>query len=115
MAVNFPELVYEPNYDLFARPVTFSPVVGTAYDGRGIFNTVALDVMTEDGAILSDQKTILDILETEFNVMPLQRDRVFIPEADGMPELGEYEIIDSVTNGGGETTLTLRKVLPKKP
>ena len=32
-----------------------------------------------------------------------------------MPELGEYEIIDSVTNGGGETTLTLRKVLPKKP
>src|SRR5215471_14823736 len=106
MAVNFPELVYLPNYDLFARPVTFTPVVGAAYDARGIFNTVSLDVMTEDGALLSDQKTILDILETEFAVLPVQRDRVFIPEADGMPELGNYEIIDTSTNGGGETTLT---------
>jgi len=115
MAINFPEVVYEPCYQVFARDVTFMPLIGDAFLGRGIFNTVPLDVLSEDGAILSDQKTILDILETEFATLPVQRDHIFIPEADGMPELGEYEIIDAVTNGGGETTLTLRKVLTKKP
>lgn len=115
MAIDFPSLVYSPGYDIFARPATYTPKVGLPFGGRGIFNTVALDVMAEDGTILSDQKTIFDILETEYPVMPVQNDQVYIPASDGMPELGNYEIIDASTNGGGETTLTLRKVLPKKP
>lgn len=115
MPVNFSELVYEHAFDTFGRTVTFTPRDGQPYSGRGIFNTVPLDVMADDGTILSDQKTILDILEIEFTTIPQQRDTVFIPEDSGLPELGEYEIIDANTNGGGETTLTLRKVQPIKP
>lgn len=115
MALDFPTLVYEPSYEVFSRPVTFTPKVGTPFGGRGIFNTVPLDVLAEDGSILSGQKTILDILEKEYPVRPLQRDRVYIPAADGLPEEGSFEITDSVTNGGGETTLTIEKVVPVKP
>ena len=119
MAVNFPGLLYEPCFNVFARAVTFSPLASQPnqpdYIGRGIFNTVDLDVMAEDGSILSDQKTILDILEKEFTVLPEQRDQVVIGAEGELPALGTFEIIDRNTNGGGETTLTLRKVLPKKP
>ena len=119
MAVNFSQMVYLPNYAVFARPVTFTPLVSqpgqAAYGARGIFNTVPIDVMGSDGSIFSDQKTILDILEEEFSVLPVQLDRVFIPAHIGIPELGHFEIIDADTNGGGETTLTLRKLVTAKP
>src|SRR5262245_6914524 len=119
MAVNFPSLVYEPCFNVFARAVTFAPFASQPsqpnYVGRGIFNTVDMDVMAEDGSILSDQKTILDILEKEFTVLPEQRDQVIIAADGELPALGTFEIIDRNTNGGGETTLTLRRVLPKNP
>jgi len=117
--VNFSTLVYSPAFDLFARPVTFYPYVSQpnapAYNGRGIFDTRAIDVQTEDGAIYSDQQTILDIREIEFAVLPQQNDRLFIGAADAGPALGEFEITDADTNGGGEITLTLRKWLPAAP
>jgi hypothetical protein len=62
-----------------------------------------------DNSIYSDQKTILDIRESEFPLIPLRGDRVVIPADCNGVNQGEWEIIDSDTNGGGETTLTLRK------
>ena len=120
MAVNFSELVYLPNFDLFARPVTITPLASRpgvpAYSARGIFGTRPVDVQTENGAIFSDQQTILDVLEAEFTVVPQQLDRVFIPgDLNAGPELGEFEVTDADTNGGGETTLALRKVVTAKP
>lgn len=111
--VNFSTLVYGPCFDLFARPVTFYPYAsqpaGASYAGRGIYDTRALDVQGLDGSIYSDQQTILDIREVEFAVLPLQGDHVTIGPADAGPDLGEFEIIDVSTNGGGETTCVLRK------
>ncbi len=119
MAINFPLSVYKPVYDVFARPVTIFPVASQPgeppYAARGIFDTRNLDVMAEDGSVVSDQKTILDIREAEFTVLPLQLDRVAIPAAAGIPNLGEFEVTDTDTNGGGETTLTLRKLMEKRP
>ena len=114
MAINFSTLVYKPAYDLFAIPVTFIPVISQPgrqpYEARGILGTQMLNVLGEDGHIYSDQKTILDIRAVEFGVLPQQRDRVFIPvDCNGAPQ-GEYEIIDLSTNGGGETTLTIRRI-----
>jgi hypothetical protein len=119
MAINFSEVAYLPNYNTFARPVTFYPFVSRAsqpaFQGRGIYDTRAIDVVAQDGSILSDQETILDILEAEFSILPLAGDRVDIPAASGIPAEGMFEIIDTDSNGGGETTLTLRKWLPSDP
>lgn len=116
MPVNFSTLVYSPNYDMFAVPATFYPFASQpgepSFDLRGIFGTDDTDVAALDGSVISTQKTIFDILESEFAVLPIQGDRVNIPfDCNGAP-LGEFEIIDASTNGGGETTLTLREWLP---
>lgn len=119
MAVNFSQLVYLPGHNLFGRPVTFYPVMSQPsvpfYEGRGIYNTVPIDIVGTDGEIISDQKTILDILENEFDVLPVQQDRLFIPAYQDLPEVGMFEIQDSDTNAGGETTLTLRVWVEAKP
>ena len=117
--VNFSTLVYLPAFDMFARPVTFYPYVsqsaGSAYLARGIYSTRALDIVGLDGAITTDQQTILDIREIEFSVLPEQLDRCIIDAADAGPALGEFEIVSATSNGGGETTLVLRKWLPSAP
>jgi hypothetical protein len=116
MGVNFSTLLYDPVYDMFAVAITVNPInsqpAAAPYDARGIYDTVDVDVIALDGSIVSDQKTIVDIREAEFPVLPLQGDHVIIPfDCNGAP-LGEYEILDTDTNGGGETTLTLRKFEP---
>jgi hypothetical protein len=113
MAVNFSREVYLPTQDLFAVPCTFYPVFsqpdGSSYTGRGIYDTRQLDVMAADGSIYSDQQTIFDIRTAEYAVLPQQKDRVTIPyDCNGVP-LGDFEIVDTDLNGGGEMTLTLRK------
>lgn len=119
MTVNTIEKVYTQVFNVFARPVTFNPLVSQpgqpTYGNRGIYSTVPIDVMTEDTAIYSDARTILDIIETEFAVQPVQGDRLTIPADSGMPAVGEFEVIDSDNNGGGEITLTLRKVMTPSP
>lgn len=111
MAVNWSTMVYAPNFIQFARTVTFTPAAGGSYTGRGIYNTEKLDVLAESGSIISNQRTILDILEIEFAVLPQQRDRLTIPADDaGNPALGDFEIVDVFPNGGGETTLVIREI-----
>ena len=120
MSVNYSLLILLPVYDMFARPVTFCPYKSQpgagAYNARGIYDSDDINIVGEDEAIFSDQQTILDIRAIEFAVTPLQGDHVYI-EADGpnMPAQGEFEILDTDDNGGGEITLTLRKWLPPKP
>jgi hypothetical protein len=113
MAVNLDVLLQSPTFDFWAVPVTFSPLASQpgqpTYPGRGILNTYILDVAGLDGSIISDQRTILDIRESEFAVMPEQNDHVIVPlDCNGVPK-GEYQIIDASSNGGGQTMLTIRK------
>jgi len=120
MAINFSELVYLPNFDLFARPVSILPLASQPgmpqYNARAIYDTDDINVMMEDGSIMSDQKTFIDIREDEFSILPEQLDRVFIPaDANAGRELGWFEITDASTNGGGETTLTIRAIRETKP
>ena len=81
MAVDFSTLVYLPNFDMFARPITITPIASLpgapAYPARGIFDTRAVDVQA-DGSIVSDQQTIFDIRDDEFGVIPEQFDQVYI-------------------------------------
>jgi hypothetical protein len=116
MAVNMSTMVYQRCQDLFGRPVTFTSTLGNSYSGsaRGIYDTEELNVLLEDGSIMSDQKTILDIRAAEFGSLPVQGDIVDIPydSFSELPDLGSFVVLDTDDNGGGEITLTLRKLLP---
>lgn len=112
MAVNFALMPYLPNYEFWARTIIVTPVFGSAYTARGICGTRPMMVDTDFGrAVLSDQETIVDILEYEFTVLPRQGDQVDIPAYQGIPAWGLFEVTDASTNGGGETTLTVRKLV----
>ena len=120
MAVNFSDLVYLPNFDMFARPITVTPLASQpglpAYAARGIYDTRPIDVQAEDGSIISDQQTILDIREEEFGVLPEQLDRIHIPyDYNAGRDLGDFEVVNTETNGGGETTLVIRKIVTSRP
>jgi hypothetical protein len=111
--VNFDVLLQGTVFDFFAVPVTFTPLKSQpgrpAYSGRGILGTYVEDVAALDDAIFADQRTILDIRESEFEVLPQQDDHCTIPrDCNGVPK-GEYQIIDATSNGGGQTMLTIRK------
>jgi hypothetical protein len=119
MPVNFSDLVYLPNFNTFARAIFITPLASQpgqpVYQARGIFDTVPIDVVALDGSIISEQRTILDLREVEFAVLPVQGDQFAIPADGGLPDAGNWEAIDTSRNGGGETTLTLRKLMTAKP
>src|SRR5262245_35461638 len=120
MSVNFSTLVKLPCQDMFAVPITVNPIASRpgqpAYENRGIYDSDATDVALEDGSIFSDQRTVLDVRDAEFgDVPPMQGDRITIPfDCNGAP-LGEFEVVDSSKDAGGETTLTLRKYEAARP
>jgi hypothetical protein len=115
MPLNFSTLVYLPNFDYFARPITVTPVAGGSYSARGIYDTDEMDVIMMDGSIFSDQQTMIYIRDVEFSVLPKQKDQIYIGPVDDIPEEGTFEVKDTSSNGGGETKVVLRKVLPAKP
>jgi hypothetical protein len=118
MAINFSTLVYQPCQDTFGRTVTVTPVAsqpgGAAYTRRGIFGTRPVNIETAIGmAVLSDQETVFYIREVEYPTLPQQGDLLSIPVDDaGNPAEDNWIVTDSSRNGGGETTLTLQKVVP---
>ena len=116
MDVNFSNDVYLPNFEMWARPINVMPLIGTAYSARGIYHSDYLQFAGDGGSIISDQQTTLDIRDAEFGALPGQGDQISIPQSpSGMPALGTFEVINIWNNGGGETTLQLRKVLPQQP
>ena len=109
MAVNLDVLLQSPTFDFWAVPVTFMPVGSAPFDGRGILNTYTTDVTAIDGSLYSDQRTILDIRESEFAMLPRQNDHIVIPlDCNNVPK-GEYVIVDASSDGGGQTMLTIKK------
>ena len=115
MGLNYSALPYLPAYDVFARPIDVLPAGGAAYRRRGIYGTRPIAILAEDSSSVSDQETILDIREAEFSVLPRQGDRIFIPRDGDVPAEGEFEVMDATRNGGGETTLVIRKFEAPRP
>jgi hypothetical protein len=120
MAVNFSADVYLPAQDLYSRPITVTPLAsqpaGAPYPARGILDIDAIDVGGLDGSIISETRVILDIRDVEFSVLPLQGDLINVPaDASGLIAEGDFEVLDADPNGGGETTLTLRRLVTAKP
>ena len=121
MAIDFSLTNYLPCQDVFGRSIVITPVASQpgapAYTQRGIVSTRPLMVETAAGmAVLSDQETICDIREREFAVTPQQGDLLEVPEENGITDMvGSYEITDASWNGGGEVTLSIRKLVTAAP
>lgn len=117
MGLDWANIVYAPCQDTFGREVWITPLASQpgqpAYQGRGIYNRNRLNEMLEDGSMLVEQETILDILMEEFPVLPQQGDQVTIPvDTFGMQTApGSFTITSVWDNGGGELSLHLRKLV----
>jgi len=112
MGLDFSTLVYLPAQEMFGRSVTITPADGSgAYTNRGIYNRNSLNVQLDDASIINEQETILDIRNAEYPVIPVQGDTVTIPADGAVPALGDFQITNVFDNGGGETTLYLRKLI----
>jgi len=113
VAINFSKNVYAYCQQAFSVPITVHPIVSqpsaASYATRGIFHTRELDVMAEEGEFV-DQQTILDIRTAEFAVAPVQKDRITIPFDSNDEPQGDFEVVSTSVNGGGEMTLVLRKI-----
>jgi hypothetical protein len=120
MAIDFETMLFLPCQDTFSREIVITPVVsqpaGAAYTARGIYNTRDVMIQTDVGmAVISDQETILDILEGEFPTPPQQGDQINIPAYQGLPAKGDFEVTDVSTNGVGQLTLAIRKLVTAAP
>lgn len=117
MALNFPTLIYLPCMEVFARPVTITPLASqpglAPYGARGIFDTNSMDVESdlEEDVFYSTARTELDILQAEFSVLPMQGDRISIADDELLPG-GEFVVSDigDKGNAGGEVTLVLKRL-----
>lgn len=120
MAVNFSDNLYAKAWDVFARPVSVTPVNSQpgqpAYANRGYFDSKETDILTENNAILSDSQSFLDIRMEEFATLPLQGDLIDIPFHEGVPG-GSFEVLDlaGVGNAGGIITISLRAIVAPEP
>lgn len=118
MAVDFSTLLYSQCQNVYARNVTITPIASApgapAYSARGIFGKRPVDVMTEVGmAMISTAQTIFDIRDVEFfdagRALPQQGDLINIPAEGRIPAEGDFEVVSTSSNGGGETTLDIRE------
>ena len=124
MAIDFSTLVYLPNFDFWSREATITPVVSApaaaAYTVRGIYTTRPVQIVTDVGVVvMADHETIFDIRDHEFAdfsiALPVQGDQITIPASGNIPAEGDFEVTDAQRNGGGETTLVIRKYEPAAP
>lgn len=116
---NLSDSVYKPNFDVWARPITVTPLVSQpgapAYNARGYYDQKELDVIAEGPAVFSDAQTYLDILDAEFPIVPMQGDQIDIPFHQGVKG-GSFLVLDLTPgNAGGMITITLRKLTAPKP
>jgi hypothetical protein len=123
MGLDFSTLVYLPGQDFFGREIIVTPIKSNpgapAYTVRGIYETDPVDIIGEVGVMRSDNETILDIRDNEFfeigQPIPIQGDLITIPADGNVPAAGDFEVMDADPNGGGETTLAIRKYEPAAP
>jgi len=119
MGLDMSALVKLPAMDVFARPIDVTPIASQpgvgSYRARGYLGTTELDVGAEDGSVVTDQQTYLDVRDAEFAVVPRQRDRIHIPADGTVPAAGTFEVVSGSQDGGGLTTLVIRRFEPSRP
>jgi hypothetical protein len=118
MPIDFTSLVLVPCQDIFSVPFAIDPITSRPgappYSARGVFSSGAVDVMGQDGSVLSDVRTTLGIRLAEFTIPPMARDKITLSDASIDPgHRGAYYIDDTDPDGQGGAVLTLRRQEPE--
>ena len=112
MGLDMGLLVKLPQMDMFARPITITPAAtGVAYVSRGIWHEDANPFPAEDGSIVTDHIVSIDVLDSEFAVLPRQSDLIDIPADGTVPAEGTFTVLSATGDGGGMTNLILEEYL----
>ncbi|MGB8964748.1 MAG: hypothetical protein WCB99_03810 [Candidatus Cybelea sp.] len=106
MGLDWGLLTKAPQFDMFARPITVNGVAA-----RGIWHKDANEFFAEDGSIVIDNKTSIDILNSEFAVTPRQGDMVEVPADGAVPAEASHTVLSSHDDGGGMTNLVLEQYI----
>ncbi|HEY2210270.1 MAG TPA: hypothetical protein VGH62_01380 [Bradyrhizobium sp.] len=123
MTIDFSALVLAPAQDVFGAPVVVTPYASQpqqpAYSARGIWSVKSVDIITEDGGVVSDRETTLSIRLAEFQIAPSPGDWITTQVAN-MPvgldptefppgSVIDFVIDDTSPDGQGELTLTVKR------
>lgn len=114
------QVLYPVLWPTFARPITVTPIASQpgapAFASRGYLYEKETMVMGEDGTVISDKVSHIDLLLADFTVLPIQGDLIDIPFDLGVPG-GAYSVLDLAGDGnvGGIIEVTLKSVKDPKP
>lgn len=112
MGLDMGILVKMPQLDMFGRPISVTPAAGgVTYQARGIFHEDANPFPAEDGSIVTDHIVSIDVLDSEFTVLPRQGDLIDIPADGTVPAEGLFTVLSATGDGGGMTNLVLEEYL----
>lgn len=123
MPVDFSALVLAPNMGTFAIDVMIDPIksqpLAPPYRARGILTSQQVNVVLENGAVLSDQQTTLGIRRadkhadgtTMWVALPMRGDGCATLDTAGVP-IENFWIADIDADRQGGHKLQLRKEKP---
>jgi hypothetical protein len=110
--IDFDALVLAPCEEVFARPITVTPLVSQpgepAYGARGIWSSKPVQVALENGALLSTKDLTLGIRLAEFTVPVKAGDQIEIDAHLSLPRIGVCEIENTSDDGQGGRELALK-------
>ena len=127
MAVSFSTLVYSHCFDMYAKPITVTPLASSpgapAYAGmRAIYNSGPLTLTDEEGivtAVIEDHETIIDIRIVEFGTggyAVLQQGDLVHFDADTDIVGGDFKITEGPEyNSGGQATYYIQRLETAAP
>jgi hypothetical protein len=117
MGLDMGILVKKPQMDMFARPITVAlgSASGAVFPGRGIFHRDNDDFFAEDSSIVTDHRVSIDVLDSEWAILPRQGDVVTIPADGTVPAEGTFTVMSAHGDGGGMTNLILQEYLTTVP
>jgi hypothetical protein len=110
MGLDFGAMVKRICADTLARPIVVTPVSGAAaYTSRGIWHEDPDDFPAEGASRVTDDISSIDVLNSDFVVIPRQGDRIDIPaDATVPPAKGTpFTVVSAHDDGGGMTNLVL--------
>lgn len=89
---------------------------GEPYEARAIYSSKPLDIPTQEGGVFSDQATVIDINTLDFDVLPVQGDRVQILPGQIAGVGGDllWFISDVDEDGQGGVMLAIQKSAPEE-
>jgi hypothetical protein len=108
MGLDFGVLTKSVVVEFYGRPIIITPVGGATYTSRGVWHKDNDDYFAEDSSIVTDHRISIDVLDSDFAIVPRQGDLIEIPADGTVPAEGAFTVLSAHGDGGGMTNLILQ-------